>query len=222
MLAVVESLARGAGMALLCSSALLLASCSDSPFDSATQIGPNPNLPEPRQYLFPSVHIASIIGWKNGETPSVPQGLKIEALATGLEHPRSLYVLPNGDVLVVESKSPGAESIRRPKDLVMHWIESQATSGGGNQKSNRITLLGGGNGDGAPETRSVLLDNLNSPFGVALVGSDLYVANTDAIVRYPYNAGDTRITAAGTILTALPGGPIDHHHRKPLVQAERL
>jgi glucose/arabinose dehydrogenase len=217
MLAVVASLARGAGMALLCTYVLLLASCSDSPFDPATQIGPDPNLPPPRQDLFPSVHIPSIIGWKNGETPSVPQGLKIKALATGLEHPRSLYLLPNGDVLVVESKSPGTESIRRPKDLVMHWIESQATSGGGNQKSNRITLLRGGNGDGAPEIRSVLLDNLNSPFGVALVGSDLYVANTDAIVRYPYNAGDTRITAAGTILTALPGGPIDHHWTKSLV-----
>jgi glucose/arabinose dehydrogenase len=217
MLAALEAWVRGAGMALLCACALLLASCSDSSFDPASQIGPNPNLPEPRQYLLPPVHIASVVGWKNGETPLVPQGLKIEALVTGLEHPRSIYVLPNGDVLVVESKSPGTESIRRPKDLVMHWIESQATSGGGNQKSNRITLLGGVNGSGLPERRSVLLDNLNSPFGVALVGNDLYVANTDAIVRYPYNTGDTRITAAGTVLTSLPGGPIDHHWTKSLV-----
>jgi glucose/arabinose dehydrogenase len=135
--------------------------------------------------LFPPVHTASIVGWNKGETPSVASDLRIEALATGLEHPRSLYVLPNGDVLVVESKSPGTEPIKRPKDLVMHWIEAQATSGGEPGKSNRITLLRDANGDGVAETRAVFLDNFNSPFGVALVGSDLYVADTDAIVRYP-------------------------------------
>jgi glucose/arabinose dehydrogenase len=114
---------------------------SDNSFDPNTQIGANPNLPEPRQYLFPPVHTASVVGWKKGETPSVASDLRIEALATGLEHPRSLYVLPNGDVLVVESKSPGTEPIKRPKDLVMHWIEAQATSGGEPGTSNRITLL---------------------------------------------------------------------------------
>jgi glucose/arabinose dehydrogenase len=209
--------ARTAGLMVLCLAAAALSGCSDNSFDPSGQIGPNPNLPEARQYLFPRVHIASVVGWKKGETPSAPQGLKIEALATGFEHPRSLYVLPNGDVLVVESKSPGTEPINRPKDLVMHWIESQTTSGGGNQKSNRITLLRDADGDGVPETRSVFLDNLNSPFGVALVGSDLYLANTDAIVRYPYNAGETKITAAGTVLTQLPGGPINHHWTKSLV-----
>ena len=113
------------------------------------------------------------------------QGLKIEALATGLQHPRSLYVLPNGDVLVVESKPPGIEPITRPKTLVMHWVQSMATGGGDSGESNRITLLHDGDGDGVAETRSVFLEHLNSPFGVALVGNDLYVANTDAIVRYP-------------------------------------
>jgi glucose/arabinose dehydrogenase len=98
---------RRAAAALLCGSLLALAACSDDTFDTQSQIGPDPKLPEPHQYLFPPMHLASVIGWKEGETPKVPEGLKIEALATGLQHPRSLYVLPNGDVLVVESKSPG-------------------------------------------------------------------------------------------------------------------
>lgn len=207
------------GLALVCSSALTLAACSDSgsSFDPESQIGPNPNLPEPKQYLFPPMRLASVVGWKDGEKPTVANGLKIEALATGLEHPRSLYVLPNGDILVVESKSPGTDPIQRPKDIVMRWIESMVTSGGDNKPSNRITLLRDANGDGKPETQAVLLDHLNSPFGVALVGSDLYVANTDAIMRYPYNTGDTKITSPGTRLTPLPGGPIDHHWTKSLV-----
>jgi glucose/arabinose dehydrogenase len=217
MLSALKHSAHHAGPALLCVSLLALAACSDNSFDPNTQIGANPTLPEPRQYLFPPVHTASVVGWKKGETPSVTSDLRIEALATGLEHPRSLYVLPNGDVLVVESKSPGTEPVKRPKDLVMHWIEAQATSGGEPGKSNRITLLRDANGDGVAETRGVFLDNLNSPFGMALVGSDLYIANTDAIVRYPYNAGDTKITAAGTVLTSLPGPPIDHHWTKSLV-----
>jgi glucose/arabinose dehydrogenase len=205
---------HSATIAMLCGFALA-AHGADS-FDPNSQIGPNPNLPEPRQSLFPKVHIASVVGWKQGEAPSVAQGLKIDAIATDLEHPRSLYVLPNGDVLVVESKSPGIAPVRRPKDMVMHFIQSRATAGAGKRKSNRITLIHYG-ADGAPQTRSVFLDNLFSPFGVALVGNDLYVANTDAIVRYPYNPGDTRITAPGTVLTPLPGGPIDHHWTKSLV-----
>jgi len=199
-------------------SLLGLAACSDDSFDPQSQIGPNPTLPEPQQYLFPPMHLASVVGWKQGEKPTVPKGLRIEALATGLAHPRSLYVLPNGDVLVVESQSPGLDPIKRPKDLIMGLIESMITSGGGDSKqSNRITLLRDANGDGKPETREIFLDHLNSPFGVALVGDDLYVANTDSIVRYPYNAGETKITAPGTPLTPLPGGPIDHHWTKSLV-----
>jgi glucose/arabinose dehydrogenase len=126
-------------------------------------------------------------------------------------------VLPNGDVLVVESKAPEEHSVRRPKDIVMGWVESISTSGGNTGASNRITLLRDTNGDGVPDVRTVFLDHLNSPFGVALVGNDLYVANTDAIVRYPYREGDTKISAPGTTLTPLPGGPIDHHWTKSLV-----
>jgi glucose/arabinose dehydrogenase len=197
--------------------ALGLAGCNDQGGDPKAQIGPHPNLPEQTQYLIPPMHIAKVVGWKQGETPTVAPGLKIEALATGLQHPRSLYVLPNGDVLVVESKSPGTQPVTRPKDRVMAWVESWATSGGDTGPSNRITLLHGVSGDAAPKAQGVFLDHLHSPFGVALVGEDLYVANTDGIVRYPYKDGDTKITAEGTTLTELPGGPIDHHWTKSLV-----
>ncbi|WP_423955592.1 PQQ-dependent sugar dehydrogenase [Bradyrhizobium sp.] len=207
---------RLGGLTLLCGALLSLGGCDDGSGDPRAEIGPNPTLPPLQQYLVPPMHIARVVGWKQGETPSVPQGLKIEPLATGLQHPRSLYVLPNGDVLVVESKAPPAAAIKRPKDIVMGWIESWATSGGDTGPSNRITLLRDSKGNGTPDVRSVFLDHLNSPFGVALVGNDLYVANTDAIVRYPYNTGDTKITAPGTVLAPLPGGPIDHHWTKSL------
>jgi len=195
----------------------LTSACSDDDFDPQTQIGADPELPEQQQYLFPPMHIASVVGWKKDETPAVAPGLKISAFATGLQHPRSVYVLPNGDVLAVESKGPGTEPAHRPKDLVMGWIQSLSTGGGGDQPSNRITLLRDADGDGVPEVKSVFLDHLDSPFGVALVGNDLYVANTNAIMRYPYRTGETAITARPTMLTALPSGPIDHHWTKSLV-----
>jgi glucose/arabinose dehydrogenase len=203
-------------VAVACASAAVPARAADD-FDPMSQVGPNPVLPEPHQYLLPPMHLAKIVGWKDGETPTVAPGLKIKALAKDLQHPRSLYVLPNGDVLVVESKGPNVQPVQRPKDLVMGWMESMTTSGGDTGESNRITLLRDPKGEGRPDTRSVFLDHLASPFGVALVGNDLYVANTDAIVKYPYQTGDTKITAAGTRLTPLPGGPIDHHWTKSLV-----
>jgi glucose/arabinose dehydrogenase len=208
---------RIVGLAACATAALMLGGCDENAADPSTQIGANPNLPAQQQYLFPPMHLAKVVGWKEGETPKVSDGLQIKALAVGLQHPRSLYTLPNGDILVVESKPPGTEPVKRPKDFIMHAIESWVTSGGNTGESNRITLLRDTNGDGVPETRSVLLDHLHSPFGVALVGNDLYVANTDAIVRYPYNEGDTKITAPGVTLTELPGGPIDHHWTKDLV-----
>ena len=181
---------------------LALAGCDDNGGDPNKQIGANPVLPEPQQYLLPPMHIAKIAHWGEGEKPTVPQGLTIRALATGLQHPRSLYALPNGDVLVVEANGPKAP-INRPKDLIMGWVQSLA---GANAKGgNRITLLRGADGN-AELQKSVFLDHLNSPFGVALIGQDLYVANTDAIIRYPYSEGQTAITAEGTKLTDLPGG----------------
>lgn len=211
---------RACALALLAMAGASIAAApvrAEDSFDPMSQVGPNPVLPEPQQYLFPPMKVAKIVGWKDGETPTVPPGLKIEALARNLQHPRALYVLPNGDVLVVESKSPNVQPVRRPKDLVMGWIESMATSGGDSGPSNRITLLRHPQGDGKVELRTVFLEDLASPFGVAFVGSDLYVANTDALVRYPYQPGDTKITAAGMRLTELPGGPIDHHWTKTLI-----
>lgn len=198
-------------------SALCLSGCDDGSGDPSSGIGANPKLPELQQYLLPPMHIAKVVGWKQGDTPSVPKGLKIQAMATGLQHPRSLYVLPNGDVLVVETKAPQAAAIKRPKEIIMGFIESWATSGGKTGPSNRITLLRDTNGDGVPDMQTVFLDHLISPFGVALVGNDLYVANTDAIVKYPYQTNQTKITAPGAVLTPLPGGPIDHHWTKSLV-----
>src|SRR6202046_4132267 len=191
-----------------------LAGCDENAGDPAKQIGANPVLPALQQYFMPPIRIAKAVGWGKGEDPTVPQGLQIHALATGLEHPRSLYVLPNGDVLVVEGNGPKAP-IFRPKDVITGWVEWAA--GAKAKSANRITLLRDTNGDGIPELRTVFLDHLNSPFGVALVGNDLYVANTDAIIRYPYQEGQTSITAPGTKLTDLPGGPIDHHWTKALL-----
>jgi glucose/arabinose dehydrogenase len=210
-------LKRTTSLVVILTATFALAGCDDGSGDPNAGIGPRPNLPEPQQYLLPPMHIARVVGWKSNETPTVAQGLKIEALATGLQHPRSIYVLPNGDVLVVESKAPGTEPITRPKSIVVRWVESWATSGGDTGPSNRITLLHDTNGDGVPEEKSVFLDHLNSPFGVALVGNDLYVANTDAIVKYPYTPGEAKITSPGTTLAELPGGPIDHHWTKSLV-----
>jgi glucose/arabinose dehydrogenase len=190
-----------------------LASCDDIGGNPARQIGANPVLPALQQYLLPPIQIAPPVSW-GSETPKVPNGLQIRPLATGFQHPRSLYVLPNGDVLVVESNGPKAP-VFRPKDIVTPWVEWFA--GAKAKDANRITLLRDTNGDGVPEVRSVFLDHLNSPFGVALIGHDLYVANTDAIIRYPYEDGQTSITAPGTKLTDLPGGPIDHHWTKAMV-----
>jgi glucose/arabinose dehydrogenase len=201
-------------ISLVAIAGLGLSGCDDSAGDPATQIGANPVLPALQQYFMPPIRIAKAVGWENGENPTVPQGLQVHALATGLEHPRSLYVLPNGDVLVVESNGPKAP-INRPKDIITGWV--QWFAGAKAKDANRITLLRGSNTDGSPELRTIFLDHLNSPFGVALVGHDLYVANTDAIVRYPYQDGQTSISAAGTKLTDLPGGPIDHHWTKALL-----
>ena len=206
--------------ALTAVACVVLAGAAPDDFDVTTQIGSHPVLPEPQQYLIPSMHIAQVVGWKRGETPTVPEGMKITAMATGLEHPRSAYTLPNGDVLVVESRSPDLEPVSRPKTIVMSWVESFATSAGASKGSNRITLLRDTHGNGTYDLRTVFIDHLYSPFGVALVGNDLYVANTDAILRFHYTPGVTSITEPGAVLTPLPGGPIDHHWTKSLVASE--
>nr|WP_307145946.1 sorbosone dehydrogenase family protein [Rhizobium tibeticum] len=198
----------------------MLVTCSDNDPDPSTQIGANPVLPEQSQYFLPTMHVAKVVGWNQNEIPSVTAGLKIQALARGLKHPRSLYTLPNGDVLVVESVAPPEKSAKRPKDIIMGFVQSLATGASESEPSNRITLLRDTDGDGSADVREVFLDHLNSPFGVTLVGNELYVANTDAIIRYPYAEGETKISDPGTHLTELPGGPIDHHWTKSLVASE--
>jgi len=191
---------------------LALAGCGPAPIDPSRQVGPDPYLPPIHQYLLPPTHVAKVVGW-NGATPTVAAGLKVQAFATGLANPRSLYVLPNGDVLVVETGGPPGP-VSRPKELVMNWIEKMAHSR--TKPGQRILLFRDTHGGGVPDQRTVFIDHLHSPFGVVLVGDDLYVANTDAVVRYPYTTGQTRITDPGVKLCDLPGGPIDHHWTKSL------
>jgi len=210
-------MSRAAGL-LLVAAALALSACDDDDnTDPQSQIGANPVLPAIRQYLFPPMHVAEVVGWKEGEAPTVPQGLKIEALATGLQHPRALYVLPNGDILVSESRAPYPQPVKRPKDLVMGWIEARATSAGQNGPSQRISLLRENPDGHGTSVDTAFIDHLNSPFGVALVGADLYVAESGAILRYPYQEGQTMMEAQPSTLSEIPGGPIDHHWTKSLL-----
>jgi len=193
--------------------AAALASCANGGQPPEGQTGANPDLPVAKQYLMPPMHVAAIGTWGDA-VPTAARGLRVQRFAGDFRNARSVYPLPNGDVLVVEPKGP-TEPILRPKSIVVNLIQGFGHSK--TEGADRITLLRDADGDGRPEGRSVFLAGLNAPFGVALVGGDLYVANTDAIVRYPYRTGQTRITAPGRILTPLPGGPIDHHWTKSLV-----
>ena len=191
----------------------VLAACSSQGGEPARQYGPNPYLPDPQQYLLPPMSVPKAIGWQPGDTPTVPAGLKVTALATGLEHPRTIYTLPNGDILVVETNGPGTEPFR-PKDFIAGKVKGRA--GAGARGGNRITLLRDSNDDGKPELRTVFIDHLHSPYGIVLVGDTLYVANTDAILAFNYVPGATQITSPGVKLTDLPAGPLNHHWTKSL------
>jgi len=193
--------------------AAMLAACGSKGGDPARQYGSNPDLPEPSEYLLPPMHVPKEIGWSPGETPTASAGLRVEALASGLQHPRMVYTLPDGDVLVVESNSPGTEAFR-PKDFIAGKVKARAGAAG--KAGNRITLLRGANGDGTAAMRTTFIDHLHSPFGVVLVGDTLYVADTDAILAFNYVPGATQITAPGVKLADLPAGPIDHHWTKSM------
>jgi len=195
---------------------LALTGCSETaklPVESG--YGPAPTLPEPNRTLLPTVHIAPAKGWPQGGKPQAAPGLRVDAFASGLDHPRWLHVLPNGDVLVAESDAPPKEQSQGLRGWVARKIMARAGSGG--PSANRITLLRDSDGDGVPEQRSVFLDNLNSPFGMALVGNEFYVANTDGLLRFPYEQGAIRITASGEKVIDLPAGPINHHWTKNVV-----
>ena len=202
------------GRVKLSTLALLLASCTQFAASSNTAtIGPNPELPPPTHALVPVVDIAPAIGWAPGAKPRAPDGLAVVAFARGLDHPRWLYVLPNGDVLVAETNAPPREASGIKAKLMKFFMKD---AGAGVPSANRITLLRDANGDGNAEIQVPFIEGLNSPFGMALVGNDLYVANADAVLRFPYVAGATRITAKGTRVTDLPAGR-NHHWTKSLL-----
>lgn len=181
--------------------------------------GSNPQLPEAKVEKIPTVNIARAVGWKDGKMPVAAAGLQVGKFADGLKHPRWIYVLPNNDILVAESNGP-----ERPKDAKgikgFFMKLTMKNAGAGVESAERITLLRDADGDGIAETRSTFLENLHSPFGMALVGHDFYVANTDAVMRHPYKGGETKITAAGTKLADLPAGPINHHWTKSLIASK--
>jgi glucose/arabinose dehydrogenase len=179
-------------------------------------IGSHPQLPPPNPTLIPTLNIASAKGWSANEKPLAAAGMTVNAFAVGLDHPRWLYVLPNGDVLVAETNAPPTPD---DKPGITGWIMKQVMSeaGAGVPSANRIILLRDADGDGVAETRTVFIDGLNSPFGMALIGNDFYVANTNELLRFPYTKGETRITQPGAKILDLPAGSINHHWTKNIL-----
>jgi glucose/arabinose dehydrogenase len=203
---------------LALSSLLLLAACGDTArLPEAASIGNQPQLPPPATALLPTVHVAPARGWPAAGKPQPATGFTVTALERGLQHPRWLYVLPNGDVLVAESNKPAPAAGEEDKG-VKAWVTRQVMkrAGAGVPSADRITLLRDADADGKAEVRSVFIDQLHSPFGMALVGNDFYVANADAVVRYPYVQGQIRLSAPPVKVTDLPAG-INHHWTKGLV-----
>ena len=204
-------------LALLIMLAGSLAACGESPtLQISDGTGPSPRLPQPNKTLIPTVNIAPAIGWPDGAKPTAAPGLQVSAFAEGLDHPRWLYVLPNGDVLVAETNAPP-----KPDDAkgIRGWVMEKVMdrAGAGVPSPNRITLLRDADHDGVAETRTVFLENLNSPFGMTLVGNDLYVADSDKLLRFAYQPGATAIKTAGTTVVELPGGPLNHHWTKNVI-----
>ncbi len=204
---------------------LTLDGCKVGPADRGpapsppTTLGPSPQLPEPDEQTIPIVQVAEAKGWPPGMKPQAPAGVTVTAFATGLTHPRWVYTLPNGDVLVAETNAPERpEDGKGIKGKVMKKM--QAKAGAAVPSPNRITLLRDANGDGIAELKTEFLAGLNSPFGMALIGNDLYVANTDAILKFRYTPGATKITGPGAKLTDLPGGPLNHHWTKNIIASK--
>jgi glucose/arabinose dehydrogenase len=185
-------------------------------YDIADEEGPQPRIAKPRTGLIPLFKIAKPVGWSGGAMPTPTAGLKVQPFATGLQHPRWLLTLPNGDVLVAETNAPA-----RPNDEpgLRGWIEGmiRQEAGAAATSANRITLLRDTNGDGVADRKSVLVSGLNSPFGMALVGNQLYLADTDALLRVPFTPGQTRISAKPQKVVDLPAGSINHHWTKNVI-----
>lgn len=197
--------------------ALALAGCGETARLTVRDgTGAHPLIPAPRPTLLPTVKTAKAIGWPAGATPSAAPGLSVAAFASGLDHPRWLYTLPNGDILVAETNAPP-----KPQDGkgIKAWVKKKvmASAGAGVPSANRITLLRDGSGSGVASVRTVFLKGLNSPFGMALVGHTLYVADSDALLSFPYVPGETAIDAVPTKVMDLPAGPINHHWTKNVI-----
>ena len=175
--------------------------------------GREPRFTEPRRQIIPTVAIAKPVGWAEGRAPVAAKGLHVSRFATGLDHPRSMLRLPNGDLLVAETNSPP-----RPVEGLRDWVTNKlmGSAGASNPSANRITLLRDGDGDGVAEQRHIFLKGLNSPYGMALVGETLYVANTDSLMAFPYKEGETQITAAGRKIANLPANAPNYHWTKSL------
>lgn len=204
---------------LCCFATLLLSSCENAIFSVSEGTGPEPRLPAPNPSLLPTINIAPAVGWPEGATPVPAPGLAVNAFAANLDHPRWLYVLPNGDVLVAETNAPA------PVDEgfnLRRWVMGKVMkrAGAAVPSANRITLLRDSDGDGIAELQTPFLEGLHSPFGMALVGDTLYVANADALVSFPYRDGGTRISASPTVVTELPGLPINHHWTKNVIASQ--
>ncbi|WP_062227995.1 PQQ-dependent sugar dehydrogenase [Aureimonas frigidaquae] len=189
---------------------LVLTGCSESD-PSLNQVGATPDLPGVNETLIPPMKIAEPAGW-NGEVPTVPEGFAINALASDLLIPRQMLVLPNGDILVAEGRGGNAPALR-PKDVIAGYIKKQGNTQV--ESGNRITLLRDADNDGTPEIRSVFIDNLNAPYGLAYVDGAIYVANQDALMRFPYQEGQTEIAVPGEEVAKLPSA-INHHWTKSL------
>lgn len=197
-----------------------LAACGEtSRLQVSDGTGPSPQLPEPNKTLVPTVNIAPAIGWPQGAKPIAATGTQVAAFAEDLDHPRWLYVLPNGDVLVAETNAPP-----KPEDGkgIRGWVMKKVMGRAGARvpSANRITLLRDKDHDGVAETRTVFLQNLNSPFGMTLVGNDLYVADTDRLLRFHYESGDTQIKSPPVKVVDLPGGPLNHHWTKNVIASK--
>ena len=202
---------------LFLGSTLVLSACGGGPALPPEQgYGANPVLPVAKKQAIPVMKIAPAVGWADGQTPETAPGFVATALVRDLDHPRWLYVLPNGDVLIAETNAPP-----KPEDSkgLKGWFEKQimGRAGATVPSANRITLVRDADNDGTPEVRTVFLSGLHSPFGMALVGNTFYVADTDALLAFPYQAGQTQITAAPRKIADLPAGPINHHWTKNVI-----
>jgi glucose/arabinose dehydrogenase len=201
---------------LLLGAVVAATACEHATLPESAGFGPHPALPAPASSLIPTIRIAKAVGWPAGAAPVGAPGTRVNAFATGLDHPRFLYVLPNGDVLVAETNAPP-----KPDDQTgfrgKMFKYFQGKAGAGVPSANRITLLRDVDGDGVAEVRTAFLTGLHGPFGIALIGHDLYVANSDAIVRVPYVDGATQISAKPVTVVALPAGTINHHWTKTIV-----